>query len=385
MAASELLGGRYQIRDVIGRGGMATVHDGWDARLGRPVAIKLLHPALGIDVDARARFEFEARSAAALNHPNIVVVHGFGEERGRAYLIMERLPGQSLADTLAHGPLPPDRVRAVLSDVLAGLGAAHAARILHRDIKPGNVVFDAAGTAKIADFGIAKSGGTDLTQAGQMVGTMAYLSPERIAGRAATPFDDLYAVGAVGYEALTGSMPYPQVEPAALVRAIAEQHLRPLRAVRPDVDPVLAAVIDRAMAPEASQRFADAGTMRAALHSERPSTRVLAAPLGGAPPPLTGAMSPPPLPGKRRKVLAAAVIGTALLLASIIVVAEATSSDPNSVPVSRTSTPPTSVATSSSTTTTTTSPTSTAFVPVPREGSGPGDGNRKPRGPKKGE
>lgn len=364
---------------------MATVHDGWDTRLGRPVAIKLLHPALGIDGDARARFEFEARSAAALNHPNIVVVHDFGEERGRAYLIMERLPGQSLADTLTRGPLAPDQARAVLSDVLAGLSAAHAAGILHRDIKPGNIVFDAAGTAKIADFGIAKSGGTPLTQAGLVIGTMAYLSPDRIAGRAATAFDDLYAVGAVGYEALTGRMPYPQAEPAALIRAIADHQLPPLLAVRPDVDPVLAAAIDRAMAPDASQRFADAGTMRAALHSARPSTRVLAAPLGGAPPPLlTGAVLPPPPPNRRRKVLAAAAIGAAVLLALVLVVAEATSSDTDSVPSTTPSTPTTSVTTSSSSVTT--SPTSTTFLPVPREGPGNGNGprpdNRKPKGPK---
>lgn len=367
---------------------MATVHDGWDTRLGRPVAIKLLLPALGVDGDSRARFQFEARSAAALNHPNIVVVHDFGDDRGRPYLIMERLPGQSLADVLVRGPLSPDRVRALLSDVLAGLSAAHAAGILHRDIKPGNVVFDPAGTAKIADFGIAKTGGTDLTQAGLVVGTMAYLSPDRVAGRAATPLDDLYAVGSIGYEALTGRMPYPQAEPAALLRAIADHHLPPLRAVRPDVDPVLAAVIERAMAPDPAQRFPDAGSMRAALHSVRPSTRVLAAPLGGAPPPMTGAVLPPPPPNRRRKVLAAAAIGAALLLALVLVIAEVVGSSGESVPAPS-STPPTSSATF--TTTTATSPTTTSpttFAPVPREEprQGPGNGNGKPpKGPKRDE
>jgi serine/threonine protein kinase len=379
MTAPELLGGRYEIRGVIGRGGMATVHDGWDTRLGRPVAIKLLLPTLGIDGDARARFEFEARSAAALNHPNIVVVHDFGEDRGRAYLVMERLPGHSLADTLVRGPLPPDRVRAVLSHVLAGLSAAHAAGILHRDIKPGNVVFDAAGTAKIADFGIAKSAGTDLTQVGQVVGTMAYLSPDRIAGRAATPLDDLYAVGAVGYQALTGRMPYPQSEPAALLRAIAEHQLPPLFAVRPDVDPALTAVIDRAMAPDPAQRFPDAGTMRAALYSVRPSTRVLSAPLGGAPPPWTGAVMPPPPPNRMRKVLAAAAIGAALLLALVLVIAEVVGSSADSVPAPTTFAPTSPATTSTSATSTSptsTSPTSTVFPPIPR-------GNGKPpKGPK---
>ncbi|MET4429074.1 serine/threonine-protein kinase [Mycolicibacterium sp. 624] len=386
MKDPELVGGRYELRGLLGRGGMAEVQAGWDVRLERPVAVKLLHRALLTDPEHRARFEFEARSAAALNHPNIVVVHDGGEHRGVPYLVMERLPGASLADAVARGPMPPDAVRAVLIDVLAGLGAAHAAGILHRDVKPANVLFGASGEAKLADFGIAKSGGTDLTRVGQMVGTMAYLSPERIAGRPATPIDDLYAAGVVGYEALTGRMPFPQNEPAALVRAIAEHDLPPLATVRPDVDPVLAGVIDRAMSSDPAQRFGSAEAMRAALLGVRPPTRVMAAP----PLPLTGALMPPPPSGRRRKLLALTAGAAAVVLALILVIAEATSSGPG------TSVPPTTSSSTSSTTssavpvtTSVTWPTTSATTMEPRQRPGngngngpPGRGNEKPKKPK---
>ncbi|WP_284232736.1 serine/threonine-protein kinase [Mycobacterium antarcticum] len=385
MAARELIGGRYEIRGVLGRGGMATVYDGWDTRLQRPVAVKLLHPAFSADPECRARIEFEARSAAALNHPNIVVVHDGGHDAqrgGTPYLIMERLPGRTLLDLIARGALSPQYVRGVLGDVLAGLSVAHAAGILHRDVKPANIVLGAAGEAKIADFGIAKSGDTDLTSVGQMVGTMAYLSPERIAGQPATPLDDLYAVGAVGYEALTGRMPFPQPDPASLMRAIVEHQLPPLTAVRPDIDPHLAGVIDRAMAPDPRHRFPDADTMRAALQSVRPPTLILPAPLAGAVAPMSGVMVPPP-PGRRRKVLAGLAIGAALILGLVLVIAEVTTSRPATSETPLT-TPPTSVSTSVVAPPTTTPTLTLAPVPQERPGNGPGGGPKKPK-PERGE
>ncbi|MBJ7339947.1 MAG: serine/threonine protein kinase [Mycolicibacterium sp.] len=359
---------------------MATVHDGWDTRLQRPVAIKLLHPSLSSDPECRARIEFEARSAAALNHPNIVVVHDGGRDAERSdmpYLVMERLPGQTLLDVVARGALTPQYVRGVLSDVLAGLGVAHNAGILHRDVKPANILFGAAGEAKIADFGIAKNGSTEFTRVGQMIGTMAYLSPERIAGHPASTLDDLYAVGAVGYEALTGRMPFPQTDPASLMRAIVEHRLPPLTVVRPDVDPVLAAVIERAMAPDPAQRFPDAETMRAALHGARPPTRVLAAPLAGASPPLTRAVMPPPPPGRRRKILAGAAVGAALLLALVLVIAEASSGTPGTSDTPTTT--PMTTTTPSTTSPTTTNTTIATISEAPGNGNGPGG----PAGPKK--
>ncbi|MGH3643173.1 MAG: serine/threonine-protein kinase [Mycobacterium sp.] len=386
MAAPELLGGRYRISGVLGHGGMATVYDGWDLRLRRPVAIKLLHPGLSANPEFRDRIAFEARSAAALNHPNIVVVHDSGEDSqhgGAPYLIMERLPGRSLLDAIVHGPLAPDQVRRVLSDVLAGLGAAHSAGILHRDIKPANVVFGAAGEAKIADFGVAKSGGNDLTQMGQVVGTVAYLSPQRVAGQPATPLDDLYAVGAIGYEALTGRMPFPQPEPAALMHAIAQHDLAPLLAVRPDVDPALAAVIDRAMAPNPAHRFPHAEAMRTALHTGRPPTRVLAFPLAGAAPPLTGAVPPPPPPGRRRRTWAAFAVSAAVLLALVLVGVESIGSRPATLDPPTTSTPSLTSIDPPTPPQTVTSSAPTIAQTIP-ERPGNGHGNGGPKKPKHG-
>ncbi len=210
MTASDLLGGRYELRGVLGRGGMAEVRDGWDTRLHRAVAIKLLHPGLIAQADTRMRFAAEARSAAALSHPNVVAVHDSGEHHGTPFIVMERLSGRSLADQIACGPLAQPLVRSILDDVLSALAAAHAAGILHRDIKPANILLTDLGHTKVADFGIAKSAETTHTMTGQIVGTMAYLTPERIAGRRATVSDDLYALGVVGYEALTGRRPFPQ-------------------------------------------------------------------------------------------------------------------------------------------------------------------------------
>ena len=242
---------------------MAEVRDGWDTRLHRPVAVKLLHPAFSVQPDSRRRFEIEARAAAGLTHPHIVAVHDSGDHAGTPFIVMERLSGRTLADELTGGPLPQARVRWILDAVLSALTAAHAAGILHRDIKPANILFTTSGDVKVADFGIAKSAETPATMTGQIVGTPAYLSADRVAGRPATVADDLYAVGAVGYEALTGRPPFPQENLAALVRAISVETPPPLRMLRPDVEPALGATIDRAMAQRSvmalSQRRRDEG------------------------------------------------------------------------------------------------------------------------------
>jgi len=287
MQAPEVLGGRYELRGVLGRGGMAEVRDGWDIRLDRPVAVKLLHPMFTTQPDNRMRFDVEARAAAALNHPHIVSVHDSGEHKGMPYIVMERLSGQTLADVIARGPLPQPRVRSILDDVLSALATAHAAGVLHRDIKPANILFSPSGHAKVADFGIAKSAGSVHTVTGEIVGTMAYLSADRIAGRPATVGDDLYAVGVMGYEALVGRRPFPQENLAELARAVAIDTPPPLAVLRRDVDPALAAVIERAMAHDPAWRFASADEMRAALVGRvdppvRPATRVMVAPLPDA-------------------------------------------------------------------------------------------------------
>lgn len=306
---------------MLGRGGMADVHDGWDLRLQRPVAIKVLRPELTSVPDTRRRFEAEARLAATLNHPNVVAVHDCGEDAGVAYIVMERLPGRTLADEIAAGPVPDARVRSILADVLAALGAAHEAGILHRDIKPGNVLFTAAGTVKVADFGIAKSAASDHTATGQVLGTVSYLSPDRILGTPATTADDLYAVGVVGYEALAGHRPFAGDNILSLARAITDGAARPLREARPDADPNLVDTIERAMTRDPQQRYADAQAMRDA---------VLGAP--GAHPPPTRAFTPttvhelPPEPRRARRtgliIAAIAAVLVAVVVAALAIASQ---------------------------------------------------------------
>ncbi|QSE93874.1 serine/threonine protein kinase [Rhodococcus pseudokoreensis] len=311
MSVSALLAGRYQLRGVLGRGGMADVHDGWDLRLERAVAVKVLRPELASVPDTRRRFEAEARLAATLNHPNVVAVHDCGEDAEVAYIVMERLPGRTLADEIAAGPLPDARVRSILADVLAAVGAAHGAGILHRDIKPGNVLFTETGAVKVADFGIAKSAASDHTATGQVLGTVAYLSPDRILGTPATTADDLYAVGVVGYEALAGHRPFTGDNILSLARAITDGAARPLSVVRPDADPSLVQTIDRAMARDPRQRHADAPSMRAAvLGTPGPPTRAFT-PTTPVPPP-----APQPRRPRRTGVIIAAVV--ALLVAAAV-------------------------------------------------------------------
>jgi len=322
-----MLGGRYELRGVLGRGGMAEVRDGWDTRLARPVAIKILHSWIDGSPGSRRRFEAEARAAARLNDAHIVAVHDSGEHAGTPFIVMERLTGESLCDKMIHGPMPQDLVRAVLDGVLAALAAAHAGGILHRDIKPANILFTSAGEVKLSDFGIAKTAQVDLTASGQVFGTMAYLSPDRVMGKPATPADDLYAVGVVGYEALTGRRPFMQENIAALAAAILHQVPPPIAALRPDVDPGLAAVLERAMARDPAARFRSAVEMRRALApGVAPSgTRVLDAPL----PPLSVAPLPVmPRPSRRSKLLTLGAVLAAVLLGVILLAVGSSQSGP---------------------------------------------------------
>ncbi len=358
VTGEELFAGRYVLRGLLGAGGMAEVRDAWDTRLDRPVAIKLLHPAMRAQPETLHRFRDEARSAAMLSHPNIVAVHDYGEQDGTPFIVMERLPGHTLLDVMAHGPMPPDHVRSMLDDVLAALAVAHGAGMLHRDIKPANILLSAAGdSVKVADFGIAKTSAVAHTMTGQIVGTMAYMSPERVAGAPASVADDLYAVGVIGYEAAVGHRAFPQDTPVALARAIMDDPPPPLSDIRPDLDPILVGTIDRAMARDPAQRFRDAAHMRAAVNGDRqalfagtapavavpprPATKVLDQPL---PPSAHYAMPPPApsrwrrLPGRTRTAIFAAAILTCLTVSGLALAAEPFSTAPSPEPIS-TSTP----------------------------------------------
>ena len=368
-------GGRYEVRGLLGRGGMAEVRDGWDVKLSRPVAIKLLNPGFGARPESRLRFETEARAAARLTSRHVVVVHDVGEDDGLPFIVMERLPGVSFADHIARGPLPLAFVQAVLDSVLDALIEAHSAGILHRDVKPGNILFTATGEPKLSDFGIAKTAGAAYTRAGEVVGSMPYMSPERLTSAPATPADDLYAIGVVGYEALTGRRPFPQEHLGALARAILHDAPPPITALRPDVPPGLAATLERAMARDPAQRFNHADAMRAELGrpSAAPSparTRIMASPLPAASaytPFGRGAEPAPP----RRKLWAAAILSL-LILAIMLLALDPFSASPPTPATTFTPMPP-------STTTVTETPSSMALPPPPPPGrpGPPGKGKHK--------
>ena len=281
------VGGRYRVRGLLGSGGMADVYDATDERLERPVALKVLRPEMAVRDDIRLRFQVEARAAAGLSHPNAVAVFDTGEHEGMPYLVMERLPGDTLADCLPEGPVDTAWLCEAATGVLGALAAAHAAGIVHRDVKPGNILITADGRAKITDFGIAKSLGTgsdasDLTRTGQLVGTPAYVAPERLEGHPATPQSDLFALGVVLYEALAGSKPFQGNSPIAVARAVVDGDYVPLAAVRPDLDPRLVAVVERAMARNPEDRFAAADEMAAALAAPTVDPTLDAFPVGTA-------------------------------------------------------------------------------------------------------
>ena len=265
-----MIAGRYQLDGELGRGGMAEVRAGTDLRLQRQVAVKFLLPEMAAREDIRRRFEAEARAAASLSDPHAVAVFDTGEHDGLPYIVMERLPGETLGDRIAAGPVDQTWLRQVACEVLGALGVAHAGGLIHRDVKPGNILLTADGHAKIADFGIAKSlegsGGTvDLTGTGQLLGTPAYLAPERLDGAPATARSDLYSLGVVLYEALAGTRPFPGDTPLATARAVMVGDFAPLGGLRPDLDPSLVATVERAMARDPDRRFASAAAMADAL------------------------------------------------------------------------------------------------------------------------
>ena len=267
-----LIAGRYEVGELLGRGGMAEVYAGIDLRLSRPVAIKLLQESMAARDDIRLRFEAEARAAAAILQPHAVAVYDTGEHEGVPYIVMERLPGDTLADRIATGPvLTEAEARAFGRQVLGALDAAHHVGMVHRDVKPGNILLTGDGSAKIADFGIAKSldVSADLTGTGQLIGTPAYLAPEQLGGDPASPLSDLYALGVVLYEGLAGRKPYEGDNAMVTARAVAEGDHVPLGTLRPDLDDALVRAVERAMDPDPGARFPSAAAMGAALVRRR--------------------------------------------------------------------------------------------------------------------
>ncbi|MFF4704265.1 protein kinase domain-containing protein [Streptomyces sp. NPDC001288] len=273
-AGRALAGGRYQLRDLLGAGGMASVHLAYDSVLDRQVAIKTLHTELGREQAFRERFRREAQSVAKLTHTNIVSVFDTGEEdldgSTMPYIVMEYVEGRPLgsvldADVAQHGAMPADKALKITADVLAALEISHEMGLVHRDIKPGNVMMTKRGVVKVMDFGIARamqSGVTSMTQTGMVVGTPQYLSPEQALGRGVDARSDLYSVGIMLFQLVTGRLPFDADSPLAIAYAhVQEQPVAPSsvnRALPPAVD----ALIARALKKNPNERFPTAESMR---------------------------------------------------------------------------------------------------------------------------
>jgi serine/threonine-protein kinase len=283
----ELLVDRYEVGRLLGAGGMAEVFEGRDRLLARRVAIKVLQSQYARDPSFLLRFKREAQAAASLSHPNIVAVYDTGVQDGTHFIVMEFVAGRTLKDVIrADGPLYPDRAAEIATDVCAALAAAHARGLIHRDVKPGNVMLTADGTVKVMDFGIARATTSEtITQTAAVVGTAQYISPEQAQGQTVDFRSDLYSLGCCLYEMLTGTVPFTGATPVAIAYRHVRERPIPLRVLNPDVPEALQAVCLKAMAKLADNRYQTAVELRQDLERFRAGERVLATPLlaeGGA-------------------------------------------------------------------------------------------------------
>jgi serine/threonine protein kinase len=311
-----LIADRFELDRVLGRGGMSEVWLAHDRELERRVAVKMLVPPA-----TSVRFGREARTAASLSHPNIVEVFDSGERDGQPYLVLEFLPGGTLADVLSAAggePLADEQTIRVARDVAAGLAHAHEHGVVHRDLKPSNVLFDAEGRAKITDFGIARvASDTTLTPPGMLAGTVRYMAPEQASGQGAGPASDVYAFGVLLFEMLTGRAPFEADSPIEAALQRSSQRAPPVDSYRPDAPPELAALVRSTLSPDPAGRPPDGMALLRALE-------------GGTLTPFGSTARTEPLrpvpPSRRRRYLALAlVLGLAAfggLLASLLLSGE---------------------------------------------------------------
>src|SRR5256714_5357849 len=248
---------------------MATIYRAGDTELERDVAVKLLRPEYERDPDFGTRFRQEARSAASLNHPNIVSVYDFGNDPAGAYIVMELIDGEDLASVIRRtGAVPPRQAARLAADVASGLAAAHARGIVHRDVKPGNVLVSRDGRVKVTDFGIARAvADAQLTMPGLTMGSVHYFSPEQARGEPTTTASDVYSLGIVLYELLTGRRPWAGDSAAAIAMARLSGATPSPSAVRTGIPAALEAIVRRAIAPDPARRYQTAGEMREALEA----------------------------------------------------------------------------------------------------------------------
>jgi eukaryotic-like serine/threonine-protein kinase len=273
---THVLADRYELGPVLGEGGMARVHRGYDRQLRRPVAVKVLAPPYDRDRAFVERFRREARSAAGLSHPNVVSVFDNGSYHGTHFIVTELVEGETLADRLRGGPMPPEEAAAVAVDVCRALEAAHSRGLIHRDVKPGNVMLLPDGRVKVVDFGIARAAGSDtLTGTGVVLGSTAYLAPEQASGQPVDERADLYALGCVLYEMLTGAVPFSADTPVATMYRHVNEDPPPPSSIRP-VPAGLEAVLMRCLEKDPRRRFGSAVDLEHALLAARGGTTPLA-------------------------------------------------------------------------------------------------------------
>lgn len=258
--------GRYTIVERIGHGGMGAVYRARDTRLDREVALKFLYPRVTGDADAEERLVAEARAAAALQHPNICVVHEIGEtSEGHPFIAMALCEGDTLRQRLATGPIEPDETAAIATQVARALSAAHSRRLIHRDVKPGNIILESGGTIKLLDFGLAKSSEVEAVKGGSTPGTVAYMSPEQIRGDPIDSRSDLWSLGVVMYEMLAGRRPFRGGSDRVILQAILHETPESLHAIEPGVPAQLAGVVDRLLQKDREARYSSAEAVIAEL------------------------------------------------------------------------------------------------------------------------
>jgi eukaryotic-like serine/threonine-protein kinase len=330
-----LLSGRYRLDAQVGAGGMSTVYRAFDTVLERQVAIKLMHREIASDSDQLERFRREARAVAQLNHPHVVGVIDAGEDldpnHPMPYIVFEYVEGETLKDRIRrHGRLPVAEAVAYAIEIARALGAAHARRIVHRDVKPQNVLIDEEGSAKVTDFGIARSLAEEgLTADGRVLGTTDYVSPEQALGHSVTGQSDLYSLGVVLFEMLTGDVPFHGENQVAVAMKHVREELPDVQLRRPEISSALAAIVDRATEKDLDHRYATAADLIADLEDVLPvetarsghqTSGEVTTVLRSLP---RDAQRRVPLRarGRARRVLAAIVAVAAIATAAIVIVA----------------------------------------------------------------
>jgi tRNA A-37 threonylcarbamoyl transferase component Bud32/dienelactone hydrolase len=265
-----LLAGKYKIEKIVGRGGMGIVYRAEDSKLKRKVALKFMPPELIRDSEAKDRFLIEAQSAAALSHPNICTIHEINEDEGKSFIVMEFVEGETLKAKLDQGPMNIDDCLNIATQLAEGLDEAHEKGIVHRDIKSANVMVTEKGQVKIMDFGLAKvKGGTLLTREGTTLGTVAYMSPEQARGEEVDLRSDIWSLGIVLYELLSGSLPFKGEREASLLYTVVHEKHPDLKALKPDLPAELVQIIDRCLKKKPDSRYASASEILAALKTCR--------------------------------------------------------------------------------------------------------------------